>query len=406
MRHYTPPPTPFVWRRLVTSLFLPLTLAMLLVGLGKPPVIPTELGPQQMVVTRAPQLAVHTRLTDEVESWKIKQTLVMVRLMGASTIIEYFPWAYMEPRQGRYNWDHADQVIDHARRQGLKVVARIDYVPDWARPAQSSTRLLPDDRFEDYARFVGAFAERYRGRVEALVIWNEPNVSFEWGGRPPDAVAYTRLLAGAYQAAKAADPSVQVWAGALAPTLASSDEEGAVSDLAFLAAMYDAGAAPYFDGLTMHAYGWNFAADDPPDPAVVNFRRVELLRAIMVRHGDGHKPAPITEAGWNDHPRWTKAVRPSQRIVATVDALDLARGWEWAPFVAVWAFRFPWANHSFIDNWALVDPDFTPRPLYTALAAYAARGSSDAALEAVGLNTSDRFLSTSTAPPATSHASQ
>lgn len=406
MRHYTAPPRPFEGRRLVTPLLLAPLLALLLVGLGRTPDIPTEPGPQQTVVTRAPQLAVHTRLTDEVEAWKIKQTLIMVRLMGASTIVEYFPWAYMEPRQGRYEWDHADQVIDHAQRQGLKVVARIDYVPDWARPAQSSTRLLPDDHFDDYTRFVGAFAERYRGRVEAIVVWNEPNVSFEWGGRPPDAAAYTRLLAGAYQAAKAADPTVQVWAAALAPTLARGDEEGAVSDLDYLEAMYAAGAAPYFDGLTMHAYGWRFAADDPPDPEVVNFRRVELLRDIMVAHGDGAKPAPITEAGWNDNPRWTKAVRPSQRIAETVEALDLARDWEWAPFVAVWAFRFPWPNHSYIDNWALVDPDFTPRPIYTALAAYAASGSSDAALEAVGLGADARLPDTSASFRVAPHASQ
>ena len=54
-------------------------------------------GPQQTVVTVNPKMGVHTRLTDEVEEWKIKRTLEMVREMGAPWIVEYFPWAYVEP---------------------------------------------------------------------------------------------------------------------------------------------------------------------------------------------------------------------------------------------------------------------------------------------------------------------
>ena len=46
----------------------------------------------------------------------------------------------------------------------------------------------------------------------------------------------------------------------------------------------------------------------------------ELLRAIMVANGDEAKSAMITEGGWNDHPRWTRAVRPGQRIDYTIRA--------------------------------------------------------------------------------------
>jgi len=132
-------------------------------------------------------LGVHTRLTDEVEEAKIARTLEMVRAMGAGWIVEYFPWAYMEPDRGRYDWHHADLVVEHASRLGLRVVARIDYVPAWARPPDSPTRLLPASAYADYAAFVARFAARYAGRVQYIVIWNEPNVSFEWGIRAPPA---------------------------------------------------------------------------------------------------------------------------------------------------------------------------------------------------------------------------
>lgn len=384
IRYYHPPPPRWPWlqplKTLVRSLLVFGALALPLFSFQRPPTIPTELGPQQTVLTAAPHLALHTRLTDEVEPWKIKQTLVMARQMGAPVIIEYFPWAYSEPRRGKYDWSHADLVVDHALRQGLTVVARLDLVPDWARPQQSSSRLLTEDRFPDYARFAAAFATHFRNRIHTLILWNEPNLAFEWGGRHPDPVGYTRLLALAYQAVKAANPNMEVLAAGLAPTLARPGDEAAMSDLTFLEEMYAAGAAPYFDGLAMHAYGWRFSADDPPDPNIVNFRRVELLRDIMVRHGDGHKPAPITEAGWNDHPRWTKAVRPTARIQYTLDAFDLVKTWDWCPYMAVWAFRFPWPSRTYSDNWALLDEDFTPRPIYAALSAYGATGRADHAL--------------------------
>ena len=64
---------------------------------------------------------------------------------------------------------------------------------------------------------------------------------------------------------------------------------------------------PYFDGLAVHAYGLTFPADAEPDPDVLNFRRIELVREVMVDAGDGDKSIFVTETGWNDHPRWTMA---------------------------------------------------------------------------------------------------
>src|SRR4030066_233871 len=69
---------------------------------------------------------------------------------------------------------------------------------------------------------------------------------------------------------------------------------------------------------------------------VVNFRRTELLRQVMLEYGDAGKPIMITEGGWNDHPRWTRAVKPAQRIQYTIQAYELARGWEWCQAVALW----------------------------------------------------------------------
>lgn len=331
-----------------------------------------SLGPQQTVRTANPKMGVHTRLTDEVEERKIKRSLEMVRELGAPWIVEYFPWAYIENEPGKYNWVHADQVVAHANRQGLKVIARLGFVPEWARPKATTPLYLDEDRFEDFARFAAQFVERYRGQIDHVILWNEPNLALEWGYTPPDAAKYTALLRTTYPRIKAVAPEVRVLAGALAPTLAPSGSADAVNDLDFLQAMYDAGAAQYFDVLAIHAYGWHFEPDSPPHPEVINFRRSELLRAIMVSNGDSEKAAIITEGGWNDHPRWTRAVRPGERIAYTLRAYEIAQQeWPWLDALCLWVFRFPWDQNSYQDYFTFVRTDFEPKPIYTEVQRYA-----------------------------------
>jgi len=108
-------------------------------------------------------MCAHTRLTDEVEPWKIQQTLQMAREMGASSVVEYFLWATHEPARGVYDWSHADLVVDHAVNQGLKVIARLGYVPEWARPSRSSHLYLDEAHYDDFAAFAAAFARHFRG---------------------------------------------------------------------------------------------------------------------------------------------------------------------------------------------------------------------------------------------------
>lgn len=331
------------------------------------------LGPQQQVTTINAKVGVHTRLTDEVEEWKIKRTLEMVREMGAPWIVEYFPWAYVEESPGSYNWVHADQVVNHAARQGLQVVARLGFVPEWARPKDSSPLFLQYRSFDAFASFSAEFARRYAGKVHYIIVWNEPNLALEWGYTRPDARKYAALLAAVYPAIKAANPDVQVLAGALAPTLAPPGSDSGVNDLDFLQQMYDAGAAAHFDMLAIHAYGWTADPDEPAAPDVVNFRRSELLRAVMVRNGDEQKAAMITEGGWNDHPRWTRAVHPAQRIAYTIRAYEISQQeWPWLSAVCLWAFRYPWDAKSYQDYYTFVGTDFAPKPIYDEVQRYTA----------------------------------
>lgn len=350
---------------MVTSPLAALALAWQLVS---PLLQPNQLHlpPPQQVDTRLPKLGVHTRLTDEVEQAKIQRTFEMVREMGAAWDVEYVPWNYVQ-RNGPDDWDwaHADLVVNHAHQQGLRLIIRLDGVPDWARPRLTAHSLLTPRRYADFARFAAAFAARYRGKVDAYVIWNEPNVDYEWGYRAPDPAGYGELLRAVYPGLKHADPRALVLAAALAPNAEHS--ASAMSDLDYLQQLYDSGARPYFDGLAAHAYGWKHPPDDAPAPNTINFRRVELERQIMIRNGDQAKQVFITESGWNDYTRWLRAVTPEQRLDYTLESVKLASSWDWLGAICLWEFRLPAPAHNYNDSWTLVHFDFGPSPTYIAL---------------------------------------
>jgi hypothetical protein len=355
--------------RVILTLVILWVIVFLLPGAVPPGQV--ELGPQQTVQTINPKMGVHTRLTDEVEPWKIKRTLEMVREMGAPWIVEYFPWAYREPVPGYFDWSHSDLVIDHANRQGVAVIARLGFVPDWARPTDSASSYLAPDNYDEFADYVTAFVNRYGDRVPAIIIWNEPNLALEWGFQPVDPEAYTELLRQSYLAVQRSEhPEVIVLGGALAPTLAPPGSDQALNDLIYLQRMLDAGAGDVMDGLSVHAYGWSFPADDPPDPEVINFRRTELVYQLLAEYGYADMPIYITEGGWNDHPRWTRAVKPGQRISNTIQAYQLIESWAWAEVGALWAFRYPWPALTYLDYFTFVTPDFDPKPIYLEIQNY------------------------------------
>lgn len=356
-------------------------VAWLLIGTLVPAPPRAPLMPPQTVETESPKLCMHTRLIEEVDEWKIQRTLIMVRELGAGTIVEFFPWAYIEGSPDQYDWSAADRIVKHARNQGVHIIARMGLVPGWARHAPdepinedtTTFNTLHETAYDDFAAFVRDFAARYAGVIDHLIIWNEPNLAFEWGFQTVDPASYVKLLEAVYPAAHEGNPNVTVLAAGLAPTLEPEGSPHGLNDLLFLEQMYQAGAADYFDALAVHTYGFTQPTNAAPAFDMLNFRRAELLHAIMLRYDDPNTPIYITETGWNDHPRWTMAVSPAQRITYTLDALRMAETtWSgWLENICFWVFRYPAPTLSYPDNFTFVDTLFQPRPIYDELQAYA-----------------------------------
>lgn len=342
-----------------------------------PPALWVTLDAPQTVHTNNPQMCVHTRLIDEVPEYRMQLTFQAVREMGASTIVEFFPWAYVEGTRGVDDWQQADKIFRHARNQGVRVLARFGMVPQWARPDEpehpTTFNTLPEEAYPLFADYIVRFIARYGDALDGVILWNEPNLTFEWGFEAVSAADYAKFLAAVSPVIRAAAPEMPILAGALAPTVSESAE--ALSDLIYLRQMLEAGAAPHFDVLAVHTYGFGQAADAPPAQDETNFRRVELIRDILTEFGLAEMPIAVTEFGWNDHPRWGQAVSPAERITYTLEAYEIARTqWPHVNQMCLWVFRYPAPTNSYPDGYTLVSTDFDYKPLYFALQEYTQAG--------------------------------
>lgn len=249
-----------------------------------------------------------------------------------------FPWDEIEAVRGEFNWQPWDEVVAAAAAQQIELVAVLDRSPVWARAAEDEHNpAAPPADNADFGRFAAALAARYGASLHFYQIWDEPNIAPHWGQRWADAAAYGALLREAAIQLRAADADAVVLTAALAPTT----EPGGVnqSDIAFLDALYRAGAAAWFDAVAAQPYGFDRPADDPPSPDVLNFRRIELLRAVMQHHGDEATPIWASGFGWhtaaNAAPGWA-AVTPAQQADAVVWAL------QWAEQQPDWLAALGW----------------------------------------------------------------
>ena len=309
--------------------------------------------------------------------------LKLVQSAGFRWVKQEIPWREVEgTAKGAWQWHSSDRIMDQIEAHRLNVIVRLGSQPAWAATKVEFPDIGPPDNLQDFYDYVYAVASRYKGRVEAYQIWNEPNLAREWGGRPPDPAEYTAMLKVAYRAVKNADPNAAVISAGLAPTTRNDAE--AMPDVYFVQGMYDAGAAPYFEALGVHAAGYKSPPETDPavvatDPALNNndsgpealrrvyaFRHVEDVREIMVRNGDQDKKIVILEFGWTIDPRpnspyaW-HAVTPEQQDKYLQRAYAYAEA-NWQPWIGVMSLiyianpNWHWGHEE--TYWSIVYPGY------------------------------------------------
>jgi hypothetical protein len=279
--------------------------------------------------------------------------LTSIRQRGLRWIRQPVRWSELEPAPGEFEWQQLDRIFDAVVRenaaaelatghvQPLRIIIVLHATPRWARPShQSST--APPVRLSNFGRFARAFATRYGDQLDHYQIWHEPNLSTSWGNTFVDPESYARLLREAALNIRAADPQAVILTAALAPTLENGPLN--LNELDYLDGLYRAGASRWFDIVAGQPYGFDSEPTDPAQPDTLNFSRLELLRQVMLGHGDADTPVWATAFGWNAlPPTWTgpkspwKHAEPEVQARRTAGAVERARrDWPWlGPLLAV-----------------------------------------------------------------------
>ena len=222
-------------------------------------------------------------------------TVSRMRATGVQSVRILVPWVALQKDRGAtYDWTLVDNMVTALAAQNMSILATLNSTPQWAVPKGLPALSGPPASPAEYAAFAGAVAKRYRGRISAYEIWNEPNAAMFFAPGP-DPAKFVGMLKAAYPAIKAADPAAVVVTGGLGAIV--DHESVTMNAVTFLRAMYTAGAKGFFDGFGFHPYQYTtkFSVGGWHPDAPVN--QIAGIREVMRANGDDAKKIWLTEYG-------------------------------------------------------------------------------------------------------------
>jgi hypothetical protein len=229
----------------------------------------------------------------DLQPWNTRRSTDFAAMAAAhsSWIRSDLGWKYLEPTPGNWQFPLFDSVVNDAKANGMRYLAILHTVPDWANggvgdyaPPADLTRLT-NYCYQTVKHYLPMGVREYE-------IGNEINLPHNgalYGGAVYTDKYLKPCVAGIRQATTELGTPATVLFGSLAPT----DWTGGSDPITFLTDSYAHGAAGLFDALAWHPYT---GSDTPMVSANMNSRPATLA-AIMASHGDGAKKIWATEFG-------------------------------------------------------------------------------------------------------------
>ena len=254
--------------------------------------------------------------------------------------------------------------LDEVAARGMKSMVMLYWAPPWSS-GTTAKNGVPRNA-DEYGTAAAWMAQHYAGKLQAIEIWNEPDLADFLANR--SVVTYTNLLKAAYPKIKAANPNVTVVAGA--PTGINTN---------WYTQMYANGGAHMFDALGIHPYMGN--VDEPPTTCNTKYIQyypcnITNLVNLMKANGDGDRQIWATEYGWSTHdnstytapiPSWKRGVTYANQAKYVIQMQEVLAQW---PQVTN-SFWYTDRNTANADaqeaNYGLLYRDFTPKPGYYAM---------------------------------------
>ena len=277
-----------------------------------------------------------------------------------------FLWSVVEPARGRRDWTLYDDLVSEARARGIEVYASLVGTPAWATDGAAGIGVPRD--VADWRSFVSASARRYRGRVRAWGVWNEPNLPGFWAGTRTQYLDL--LLRPAAEEIRASDPDALV----CGPELAHLTAGGASWYDWLLDAMRR--ARDVIDVVTHHVYDrdgsggvtrkLDAATAFGGDPRFWDLV-TPSVREVLRYAGADDKPVWLTETGWASD-EVGEASQSAFLVALLGDWFGRAGEPSWVKKVFV--YELVDDGSAGVPKWGLLRADRTPKAAFAGLSTF------------------------------------
>lgn len=192
-------------------------------------------------------------------------------------------WRLVEPKKGEFNFAGLDKFI--AATEGKYRIFTLTASPDWAvsadKPSSSlgygARTMYPPDNMQDWIDYVRAVIDRYGEQINAVEVWNEPNLPDFYLG---DMQTLIRMVKEAWLCVQRSEKPITV----MTPPVSRLDKGNGID---FIRRMFEAGLRRWIDAVALHTYATAATLADLP-------RLIDQVRIIV-----GDLPIWSTEQGFN-----------------------------------------------------------------------------------------------------------
>lgn len=255
----------------------------------------------------------------------------------------YVTWGDLEPQSGVWKFDMLDRYVDLAAKKKVGILLTLGQTPRWAsaRPNDESPYGNPGwpaepANLQDWRNYVRTVATRYKGKIRAYEIWNEPDLKGFYSGSVEKMV---ELAKEAYTIIKQVDPTISV----LSPAATN-----ATPDLRWQQDFFRLGGGKYADAIAQHFY--------PESPIPEDLGKfIAQMKGIMAASGLADKPLWNTECGW-----LKPAVIASDRLAMAYVARAYLINWANGVRRFYW---YAWDNQTAVSLHLTNSDGTTPKPV-------------------------------------------
>lgn len=159
-------------------------------------------------------------------------------------------WQKTEKAKGVYDFAWLDAIVDHILARGMKPWMCVCYgnalyggMATEVFGAAGCPPIHTEEQRNAWHNYCAALAEHYKGRVEQMEIWNEPDGLWKPWKYGDNASEYGDFAVATAKALREGNPDLYIIAGALAQIR-----------VRYLTEVFERGIAPYINAISFHAY--------------------------------------------------------------------------------------------------------------------------------------------------------